>query len=188
MRVGLMGGSFNPAHEGHLHIARLALAVLELNCVWWLVSPQNPLKSAKDMAPYVQRLKTARQMARDPRIHVSDIEARRSICYTVDTLKFFRQRYAGTNFIWLMGADSFAELSRWHRPDDIMYSLPIAVFARGGVENMQALSGPIAQRYARFRLAEEDASALARQKPPAWLFFSGPRHPLSATSLRARRI
>ncbi len=186
MRIGLLGGSFNPAHEGHLHITRLALKKLGLDRVWWLVSPQNPLKDAKDMAPLQKRIESACKIAQDPRIDVRDLESDFGTTYTVDALKCLTARFARMKFVWIMGADSFGELQRWKHPHLIMQSVPIAVFARPGF-NLKALNSQMAQRYASFRLSPDDGAALSLQKPPAWIFFPGSQHSLSATAIRQRR-
>ncbi len=186
MRIGLLGGSFNPAHEGHLHITRLALKKLGLDRVWWLVSPQNPLKEKKGMAPLQTRFESATKIAQDPRIDVRDLESHFGTTYTVDTLRQLTTRFAHMKFVWIMGADSFAELQRWKQPHLIMQSVPIAVFARPGF-NLKALNSQMAQRYGAFRLSPDDGAALAVQKPPAWIFFPGSQHPLSATAIRQKR-
>ena len=185
-RIGLLGGSFNPAHEGHLHISRLALRRLGLDEVWWLVSPQNPLKPERGMAPLQDRLAAARVLARGHRIRVTDIEARLGTRYTVDTVAALRRRCSGARFVWLIGADILPELPRWRRWRELFRAVPIAVFARRPY-SLEALSGQAARRFARYRVAERAAETLAGRKPPVWTFLRGKEHPASATVIRVSR-
>ena len=185
-RVGLLGGSFNPAHAGHLHISREALKRLHLDAVWWLVSPQNPLKPRAGMAPLTERLGHARRQASDPRIRVTDIEARFATVRTVETLAKLRARFPGTAFVWLMGADNLEQLACWHRWRAIVGATPIAVFARPTYSKV-ALTGLAACRYARFRRPERAARVLATASPPAWIYLRVRPHAASATALRRGR-
>src|SRR6185437_14156158 len=130
MKIGLLGGSFNPAHEGHLAMSLYALKRLGLRQVWWLVSPQNPLKPSKGMAPFAQRLEQARQLTHDPRIVVTDIEAQLGTRYTVDTLRELRRHFPHTHFVWLMGADNMEQMPRWRRWPQIFMQVPVAIFRR----------------------------------------------------------
>lgn len=185
-RIGLLGGSFNPAHAGHVHISKAALARLGLHEVWWLVSPQNPLKPETGMAPLADRLAAARSLIRDRRIRATCIEERLGTRYTVDTVAALRRRCPGTLFVWLIGADNLLELPRWHRWTDLFGRVPIAVFARRPY-SLRALSGLAAQRFARYRVREGAAAALAGRKPPAWVFLHCRAHPASATAIRNSR-
>jgi nicotinate (nicotinamide) nucleotide adenylyltransferase/ribosome silencing factor RsfS/YbeB/iojap len=183
-RVGLLGGSFNPAHGGHLHISREALRRLELDEVWWLVSPQNPLKPVQIMAPFAVRLAEAAAVAAaDRRIRVSDIEARLGTAYTADTLRELRRRYPLARFVWLMGGDNLAQFPYWKRWQDIFRTVPIAVFDRPGT-GLRALAGVAAQRFARARVPLSAARRLASLPPPAWVFFHTKLDPRSATRIR----
>jgi nicotinate-nucleotide adenylyltransferase len=184
-RVGLFGGSFNPAHGGHLHISLLALRLLDLDEVWWLVSPQNPLKPVRGMASLAARLDGAARLARHPRIHVTDLEARLGTRYTADTIRQLRRRFPATRFVWLMGADNLRQISRWARWEDIFRSVPIAVFARPSY-SLEALSGLAARRFARRRVAPKNARSLADLPPPAWVFFPSRLDSRSATAIRSR--
>jgi nicotinate-nucleotide adenylyltransferase len=187
LRIGLLGGSFNPAHSGHLHISRLALQRLGLDYVWWLVSPQNPLKQEAGMAPLPERLRSAIAVARGhPRIRVSIIEARLGTRYTVDTLEALRRHFPATRFVWLMGADNLAQMPRWRRWSRIFHLAAIAVFARGSYV-MKALAGPAAKRFRRFRVNPRAARRLAAKPTPAWAFLPTPLDPVSATAIRAER-
>lgn len=186
-RIGLLGGSFNPAHAGHLHVSRQALRLLELNEVWWLVSPQNPLKPEKGMAPLRDRMDGAWQMAHDePEISVTDIEAELGTIYTIDTLEALYQRHLRAKFVLLAGADILEEIPRWRRWEQVFETVPIAVFARKPY-TLNALSGLAARRFAQFRIKEEDAPTLASRTPPAWVFLHIEEHPASATAIRAAR-
>jgi nicotinate-nucleotide adenylyltransferase len=152
--------------------------------VWWLVSPQNPLKLASGMAPYSERLESARRMADDRRIRVSDIEARLDTRFTVDTLDTIRRHYPDCRFVWLMGADNLAQLPRWRRWKHLIRTTPIAVFARPGY-SLPVLSGPVARRLASWRISSDRAGGLVRMEPPAWTFLPVPPHTASASAIRA---
>lgn len=183
----MLGGSFNPAHAGHLHISRLALRHLDLDAVWWLVSPQNPLKKADGMAPFAARFAAAEAAAKgDRRILVSDIEQRLGTTYTADTLAQLRHRFPRVDFVWLMGGDNLAQIPQWRRWTDIFDHVPIAVFAREATART-ALSGAAAQRYAQARLAPDRARRLASLAAPAWVFFPTRLDPHSATAIRAQQ-
>jgi nicotinate (nicotinamide) nucleotide adenylyltransferase/ribosome silencing factor RsfS/YbeB/iojap len=186
-RIGLLGGSFNPAHGGHLHISRLALGRLDLDEVWWLVSPQNPLKPVGGMMPFAQRLEAAlRVAAAEPRIRVSDIEARLGSTYTADTLKTLHRRFPRARFVWLMGGDNLVQLPHWKRWQAIFRTVPVAVFDRPDTA-LPALAGIAARRFARARIPIMAARHLALMAPPAWVFFHTRLDPRSATHIRARQ-
>jgi len=183
LRIGLMGGSFNPAHEGHLMIAELALKRLGLHRVWWLVSPQNPLKSSADMAPMEARVAQARTIARDPRIEVTTLESDLGTRFTADTIRVLRKRFPATRFVWVMGADNLAQMPAWRDWTYILNTIGVAVFDRP-TYSLKALSGRTARRFARFRLPERKAGLLARRRPPAWVFHHTLLNPVSATQIR----
>lgn len=188
--VGLLGGSFNPAHEGHREISSEALDALRLDAVWWLVSPQNPLKDADLYAPYEERLREARLVARHPRIVVSNFEARRGLQYTVDTLTALTARDPETRFVFLMGADSFANFHKWRDWREIATLAAIAVFNRPGYgpgEENDCLESPAATALSAFRVDENRAQELRALEPPRWVFMSGTRNPISSTRIRASR-
>jgi nicotinate-nucleotide adenylyltransferase len=182
-RIGLLGGSFNPAHDGHLYISREALKRLRLDAVWWLVSPQNPLKPVAGMATFADRLAAARHVADDPRIRVTDIEARIGTRYTADTLAALTRRYPATHFVWMMGADNLVQLPSWRHWSRIVNTVVIAVFARQPYD-LSALAGRAAHRFAACRVPAGAAASLADRQPPAWLFMPLRRHPATATHLR----
>jgi len=184
--IGLLGGSFNPAHDGHRHISLIALKRLQLDAVWWLVAPRNPLKNAADLAPYEARLASAQAVARHPRIRVSAIEQALGTLYTVDTLALLRQRYPKIRFVWLIGADNLIQISTWERWERIFSLVPVAVFARSPYA-FKAHASVAARRFAEARVAETRAAGLAWKSPPAWTFMHIRPHFGSATSIRAMR-
>jgi nicotinate-nucleotide adenylyltransferase len=184
--VGLLGGSFNPAHDGHLHVSLLALKHLRLDEVWWVVSPQNPLKNSTGMAPFDERLTSARKVGNHPNIVVTDVEQRLNTRYTADTLEAFKLCFPRTHFVWLMGADNLVQISDWQRWTRVFNLVPIAVFDRAPY-SFDALASKAAHAFSRFKLRQKDALALVERKPPAWTFFHTRLHPASATQVRAGR-
>lgn len=184
--IGLLGGSFNPAHEGHREISIAAIERLGLDAVWWLVSPGNPLKETASYAPYEQRLAEARAIADHPLIVVSDFERRKHLQYTVDTIETLIALWPQMRFIWLMGADSLECFHHWKDWRRIFALAPIAVFNRPGHETA-AEESPAAREFAAFRLEGAGAVTLVDAEPPAWAFFADTANPASSTRLRARR-
>ena len=183
MRVGLFGGSFNPAHEGHLHVAETAMQRLELDRVVWLVSPQNPLKSAADTAPLSARVASARAIARAPGMVVSDVETRIGTRRTIDTLRALTDRYPGVNFVWVMGSDNLASFHHWRGWTDIMRLMPVAVVARPG-SLLDSRTAPAAARFARARLPSQQARLLPECEAPCWTYLTAPLNHQSSTALR----
>ena len=184
--IGLMGGSFNPAHDGHRHIARAALRRLGLSEVWWLVSPQNPLKSRDDMGALTTRLASARAVAKHPRIKVRDIERRLGTVYTSELIAWLVRRAPRARFVWLMGADNLRQFDSWYQWSRILHTVPVAVFDRPPY-SLKALHGTAARRFARSRVVERRARSLPRMAPPAWVFFHTVRHSATASAIRASR-
>jgi nicotinate-nucleotide adenylyltransferase len=182
--VGLLGGSFNPAHEGHRHVSVMALKRLGLDQIWWLVSPQNPLKPADGMAPFGERLRHAIGKARHPRIKVTGLETGLGTRFTVDTLNVLHKRFPLTRFVWLMGADNLAQIDRWAGWNRIFDHTAIAVLARPAY-SLRALAGRASHRYRTRRLSVEQSRALAFTAAPAWIFLPIRLMPVSATQLRA---
>lgn len=183
MRVGLYGGSFDPPHEGHAHVAETAIKRLRLDRMIWLVSPHNPLKPDAPDADLTMRMAEARKLARGPAMIVSDLEARIGVRYTIDTLSFLRARFPGVRFVLVMGADNLAVLHRWRRWRALFRTAPVAVVARPGFA-MAALSSPAARLFARARKPASAAATLAGAHPPAWVYLPAPLNPLSSTALR----
>lgn len=186
MRVGLFGGSFNPAHEGHRHVAETALQRLNLDRVIWLVSPQNPLKSAAELAPLAERTAGARALSRDPRMIVSDAETRMGTRFTVDTVRGLKDRFPKVKFVWLMGSDCLAGFHRWRGWTDIADLVPMAVIARPGSVTRSRTS-PAARRLQDARVSSRSAPRLADLPAPAWVFLRAPLSAASSTEIRRRR-
>ncbi len=186
-RIGLLGGSFNPPHEGHREISLTALDRLGLDEVWWLVSPGNPLKDPDIYAPYDERIAAARRVANDARIVVSDFEQRTGVQYTVDTIERLRAAHPDARFVWLMGADSLENFHRWKDWRRIAGAIPIAIFNRPG-HGEAALAGEAASALVHARISAEQGASLADARPPAWAYFQDTNNPLSSTELRSRDI
>jgi nicotinate-nucleotide adenylyltransferase len=182
-RIGLFGGSFNPAHAGHRMVALYALKRLKLDWVWWLVSPQNPLKDAKETGEYKSRLIFTRKTATHPRFIVTDLEKQIHSRNTAQTLSAMQNALSQAHFVWIMGADSFRDLDRWKRWSHIAETLPLAVLARPGY-SVRALGSQAANRYAKNRVRNEQAGVLAKRRPPAWVFVSMPLRKESSTAIR----
>lgn len=187
-RIGILGGSFNPAHEGHRHIAETALKRLGLREVWLLVSPGNPLKSDDGMARFSDRLASAEAVADgNACIVATDLEARLGTRYTVATLRLLTRRFRRAHLVWLMGADNQVQIPRWQGWRRIFGMVPIVVFPRPGWTR-KALHGTASRALARWRVPAAHAGALPRMPPPAWLLLPGREHPASATEIRAARV
>ncbi|WP_296583615.1 nicotinate-nucleotide adenylyltransferase [Xanthobacter sp.] len=186
LRVGLFGGSFNPAHAAHRAASLLALRRLALDRVWWLVTPGNPLKDNRALPPLEERIAVARAVARHPRIDVTGFEAGIGTRYTYETLAYLVRRLPGVRFVWIMGADNLAHFDRWQHWRGLADLVPIAVVDRMG-QSLAATASPAAQALARYRLGEHEARLLADCAPPAWVFLHGLKSPLSSTGIRAAR-
>ena len=184
-KIGLLGGSFNPAHRGHRHISLEALRKLGLDEVWWLVSPQNPLKSAQEMMPLATRLDGAKRMAQHRQIRITALETLLGCTATVETLSWLTRLFPQVHFVWLMGADNLLQIDRWQAWEEIFHLTTIAVFDRP-TYSMRASGAKAAQRFARQRVCESKAQSLADLRAPAWTFLHTPLDALSATELRAR--
>ena len=183
MRIGLLGGSFNPPHAAHRAISRFAIKRLKLDRVWWLVTPGNPLKELGGLRELNQRADAARKMADDPRIDVSCLESVIGTRYTVETIAYLRRRAGGLRFVWIMGADNLAQFHRWQNWRRIAYQVPMAVIDRPP-QSFRALAAPAAHALERYRIPESDAGRLADQRAPAWVFLTGMKLNLSSTGLR----
>ena len=183
MQVGLFGGSFNPPHAGHALVAEIALRRLELDQLWWMVTPGNPLKTGHELKPLAERIALSERIAEDPRIKVTAFEASYRVRYTADTLALVKRLNPGVDFVWIMGADNLRDFHRWQRWRKIAMTFPIAVIDRPG-STLSFLSSLVAKTFDYARIDEGDAPRLARMKPPAWTFIHGPRSSLSSTALR----
>ena len=184
MRIGLLGGSFNPAHEAHREISLTALKRLGLDRVWWLVTPGNPLKDPSKLASLESRVEMARKMARHPRIEVTGFAG--GSAYTIDLLAEIKRRFPGVNFVWLMGADNLAQFHRWRAWEEIFAAVPMAVLDRPGLR-LKARASKAAQRFALYQVDESDAGGLTRLEPPAWTILSHRLSGVSSTALRAKK-
>ncbi|CAM3200429.1 nicotinate-nucleotide adenylyltransferase [Paracoccus aminovorans] len=182
-RVGLLGGSFDPAHRGHVHITEAALRRFGLDRIWWLVSPGNPLKP-HGPAPLRQRIEAARRIMHHPRVEVTGIEAALGTRMTRDTIAALQRLYPGVRFVWLMGADNLVQFDHWDRWQDIAARVPIGVIARPGWR-MPARFSRAARMLWRARLPEAQAGQLAQARPPAWAMINLPLNSLSSSAIRA---
>jgi nicotinate-nucleotide adenylyltransferase len=185
MRIGLIGGSFNPPHAGHRLASLTALKRLALDRVWWLVTPGNPLKDVAALPPLAARMAAARALARHPRIDVSGFEAAIGTRYTYDAIAYLVRRCPGVRFVWIMGGDNLATFHRWRKWRDIALLVPLAVVDRPG-ETLRAAQAKAAVVLASARLGEGLGHRLADAPLPAWMMLHGPRSPLSSTQLRRR--
>ncbi|MEM7075919.1 MAG: nicotinate-nucleotide adenylyltransferase [Pseudomonadota bacterium] len=182
--IGLLGGSFDPPHAGHVHISREALRRFALDQVWWLVSPGNPLKS-RGPAPYARRLAACRALVDHPRIAVSDFEAQAGTRYTAETLARLTAARPCVRFVWLMGADNLAQFDQWQNWHTIMERVPLGVLARPG-QRISARMSKTARIYRAVRLPARAARQLGRSRPPCWCFVNVPMSSLSSSEIRAR--
>ncbi|MBX9711192.1 MAG: nicotinate-nucleotide adenylyltransferase [Xanthobacteraceae bacterium] len=183
MRIGLLGGSFNPPHDAHRAISLFAMKRLKLDRIWWLVTPGNPLKQDHPPHTLEERMASAERLAHHPRIDVSCLESVIGTRYTADTINYLRRRCSGVHFVWIMGADNLAQFHRWESWQGIAAEVPIAVIDRPP-DSFRALSSTAAQAMARYRVDESDAGMLALRTPPAWTFLTGLKSSLSSTRLR----
>jgi nicotinate-nucleotide adenylyltransferase len=186
MRIGLFGGSFNPAHEGHRLVALQCLRRLALDKVWLLVSPGNPLKDRSDLAPLPQRLSETAALMDDPRLVVTGFEATHGFAYTYETIRFLTTTHPRAKFVWIMGADSLASFDRWEHWEEIAERVPMAVYSRPGA-SLRATRSPAAMTLDHARLPETKARALADASPPAWVYLRGLTSAASSTAIRAAR-
>lgn len=183
MRVGLLGGSFNPAHEGHLHISVTAIKRLDLDKLWWMVTPSNPLKSGKDLLNLPDRVARARRLAAHPKIEITGFEADRPSPYARDTLDFLLRRYRGVHFVWIMGSDNLVQFHHWRDWTQLFISIPILVIDRPSYRHT-ALASPAAERFASARINQNAVHLLPLMRPPAWSYLSLPLCEMSSTAIR----
>jgi nicotinate-nucleotide adenylyltransferase len=186
MRIGLFGGTFDPPHLAHVSASLLAMKRLKLDRVWWLVTPGNPLKNTKGLAPLGDRIDAARKLTHHPRLDVTGIEAAINTRYTFDTIQWLIARCPRVRFVWIMGADNLRHFHRWQKWRQIASLVPIVVIDRLG-PSLYAGASPAGQALSRFRIRECDAPTLPNRRAPAWTFLHGLKSPLSSTALRALR-
>lgn len=186
MRIGLFGGSFNPIHDGHRLVMEETLRRLRLDQLWVLVTPGNPLKNNEKLTPLAERVTAARQFLAHPRIRVTGFEAGKGFTYTWETVRFLTQSLPGRHFVWIMGADSLADLHRWERWRDIAATVPLAVYVRPG-SSRRALASRAATTLDFAQLDESDAALLAGAKTPAWIYLQGRQSSLSSSGIRAAK-
>lgn len=184
-KIGLLGGSFNPAHAAHVLISQIALSRLGLDRVWWVVTPGNPLKSNGGLPPLADRLAQCRDLVADSRIVITGFETELGTAYTAATLSFLRRRHPKVDFVWIMGADCLAEFHRWRQWRGIFELLPIVVVDRPGW-HLAASASIAARTFGKARLPQSRSSILARARAPAWTLLTGPLSPLSSTALRRK--
>ena len=186
MAIGLLGGSFNPPHQGHLAISLLAMKRARLDRLWWLVSPGNPLKDHSELESLERRIKLCSGIANHPRIDITAFEANHKLGYTHDTLALLRRLRPRINFVWIMGADNLAGFHHWQNWRRIAAMMPFIVVDRPG-STLSCRSAPAAIALARYRIDEDDAAMISRMRPPAWTFLHGPRSLISSTAIRSAR-
>ena len=186
MRIGLFGGTFDPPHAAHRAACLIALNRLGLDRVWWIVTPGNPLKDTRGLAPLKDRIRAARALARHPRINVTGFEADIGTRYTYQTVRYLRRHCPGVRFVWIMGADNLRSFHRWQKWRGIAAMLPMAIIDRLG-PSLYAAASTAGQALARSRIPETSARSLAKRRPPAWVYLHGLKSPLSSTALRAIR-
>ena len=183
MKIGVLGGSFNPAHEGHIHISNIALKEFKLDEVWWLVSPQNPLKTNFTTTNLKKRINYAKQISNGYKIRVEDLESKFKTNLTSKTLKIILERYKGTKFIWLMGADNLKEINRWFNWKNIFNTMPIAVFDRG-VYSYSIINSIAGKRYFSKLHKRKNSLSIFNKPLPSWKFIHNIKNPTSSTYIR----
>ncbi|MBT4203824.1 MAG: nicotinate-nucleotide adenylyltransferase [Rhodobiaceae bacterium] len=185
-KIALLGGSFNPAHSGHVQISEIALKKLNLDYVLWLVSPKNPIKNYENLIPIEQRVEKARSIISNKKILVTDIESKINTKYTIDTLKYLTTRYAERKFVWLMGADNLTDFHLWKSWKEIAKIMPIVIIDRPE-SSLKALASLAANYLKQYRLDEEDSNYLIYKKAPAWIFIHDQLNGISSTKIRNKK-
>jgi len=183
MKIGLLGGSFNPAHKGHLYISKIALRQLNLNEIWWIITPQNPLKSSTTYITYNKRIKLAENLIKGNKIRINPVENNQNNYYTANTLNIIAKKYSAAKFIWLMGADNLTQLNKWYRWKYIFNIMPIAVFDRENYSysTFNSISG---KRYFSKLYRTKSSESIFKKKLPSWTFLHIKKNPLSSSKIR----
>ena len=182
-KIGILGGSFNPAHEGHLSISKIALQRLNLDVVWWIISPRNPLKKYDILYDFEERVSSAEKVIDTNHISISKLEKNAQIKYTIGTVEYLNTRYVGTKFVWIMGADNLKDFHRWREWDKLALTVPIAIIDRPS-SSLDVTSSLFANKYRKYRVDEADAQNLADKKKPAWVFLHSKLNDQSSSQLR----
>jgi nicotinate-nucleotide adenylyltransferase len=182
-KIGILGGSFNPAHEGHLSISKIALQRLNLDEVWWIISPRNPLKKYDILYDFEDRVSSAEKVIDTNHISISKLEKNAQIRYTIGTVEYLKTRYIGTKFVWIMGADNLKNFHRWREWDKLALTVPIAIIDRPS-SSLDVTSSLFANKYRKYRVDEADAQNLADKKKPAWVFLHSKLNDQSSSQLR----
>ena len=182
-KIGILGGSFNPAHEGHLSISKIALQRLNLDAVWWIISPRNPLKKYDILYDFEERVSSAEKVIDTNHISISKLERDAQIKYTIGTVEYLNTRYFGTKFVWIMGADNLKDFHRWREWDKLALTVPIAIIDRPS-SSLDVTSSLFANKYRKYRVDEADAQNLANKKQPAWVFLHSKLNDQSSSQLR----
>ena len=182
-RIGLFGGSFNPPHEGHLNLCDLALKQLQLDQIWWMVTPGNPLKDTRELPSLLDRIVLCKELVTDNRIKITGFEASHKVRYTADTVRLVKRLRPRQKFVWLMGADNLATFHTWQQWQDIFQTMPIAVFDRPGF-HLKAMASPAAHKFKQYQINQFAAKRLATKPAPAWSYLTHKLSPLSSTQLR----
>jgi len=182
-KIGILGGSFNPAHEGHLSISKIALQRLNLDVVWWIISPRNPLKKYDILYDFEERVSSAEKVIDTNHISISKLEKNAQIKYTIGTVEYLNTRYVGTKFVWIMGADNLKDFHKWREWDKLALTVPIAIIDRPS-SSLDVTSSLFANKYRKYRVDEADAQNLADKKKPAWVFLHSKLNDQSSSQLR----
>ena len=185
MKIGLLGGSFNPAHDGHIYISELALKLLNLDEVWWLVTPQNPLKNSK-ANNLEERLKHAKKIIKNSRIIIDALETKYKNNYTANTLNTIINQFKGTKFFWLMGADNLSEINKWYKWNYIFQLMPIAVFDREDY-SYSVFNSIAGKRYYNKLYKTKNSVSIFNKKLPSWKFLRINKNLLSSTKIRNKK-
>ncbi|WP_350335560.1 nicotinate-nucleotide adenylyltransferase [Coralliovum pocilloporae] len=187
MTIGLYGGTFDPPHDGHRHVAETALRRLALDSLWWMVTPGNPLKTLDGLCPLTERIRSARHLAgQNPKLIVTALEAGFTSRFTAETIATLIKKCPRARFVWVMGADNLATFHKWQDWQSIARQVPIAIIDRPG-STFSALSSRTAQALRAYRKAETSAARLAAQQTPAWTFLHDRKIPISSTDIRDLR-
>ncbi|MDG2187542.1 MAG: nicotinate (nicotinamide) nucleotide adenylyltransferase [Hyphomicrobiales bacterium] len=184
-RIGILGGSFNPSHDGHIKISEAALKKLNLDIIWWVVSPRNPLKKYDVLFDFKKRTSSAKNKLKTSKIIINDIEQRTGTIYTIGTIEYLKKKYPNTKFIWIMGADNLRYFHLWMEWEKIIKEIPIAIIDRPS-SSLDVSSTIFANKYKKYRIDENDASYIINSKKPCWIFLHNKLNFNSSTEIRKK--